>query len=127
MAEETILLKVEIDQSNAQKQLVATEKSILALKKQQQELTKEYKAGKISEDEYVKSNLAIQRAIKTESDQKRTLTKLVDTESNSRNALKLRVSELAKEYDNLNTQTEEGAKREKELATELSTQKQSLK
>lgn len=119
MAEETILLNVQIDQSDAQKQLVATEKSLLALKKQQAELTKEYKAGKISEDEYVKSNLALQKAIKTETDQKRTLTKLVDTESNSRNALKLKVAELTREYDNLNKSSDTGAKRANELEKEL--------
>jgi hypothetical protein len=119
MAEETILLKVEIDQSDAQKQLVQTEKNLLNLKKQQAELTKEYKEGKVSQDEYVKSNLALQKSIAKETDQKRTLTKLVDTESNSRNALKLRVSELTKEYDKLNKSTDAGAKRSQELQKEL--------
>jgi hypothetical protein len=119
MAEETILLKVEIDQSDAQKQLVQTEKNLLNLKKQQAELTKEYKEGKVSQDEYVKSNLALQKSIAKETDQKRTLTKLVDTESNSRNALKLKVAELTKEYDSLNRSTEAGAKRSLELQKEL--------
>jgi hypothetical protein len=119
MAEETILLNVQIDQSDAQKQLVQTEKNLLSLKKQQAELTKEYKAGKISQDEYVKANLSLQKAIKTETDQKRTLTKLVDTESNSRNALKLRVAELTREYDNLNKSSDAGAKRANALEKEL--------
>jgi hypothetical protein len=120
MAEETILLNVQIDQSDAQKQLVQTEKNLLNLKKQQAELTKEYKAGTISQDEYVQSNLKLQKSIKSETDQKRTLTKLVDTESNSRNALKLKISELVKEYDNLNKTTAAGAKRADELQKELS-------
>lgn len=120
MAEETILLNVKIDQSDAQKQLVQTEKNLLNLKKQQAELTKEYKAGKITQDQYVESNLKLQKAIKNETDQKRTLSRVIDTESNSRNALKLRVSELTKEYDNLNKSTAAGAKRADELQKELS-------
>lgn len=116
---ETILLDVQIDQSDAQKQLVQTEKNLLSLKKQQADLTKEYKAGKISQDDYVEANLRLQKAITKENDQKRTLNKLIDTESNSRNALKNKVSVLTKEYDNLNTKTAEGAQREKELAAEL--------
>lgn len=119
MAEETILLDVQIDQSDAQKQLVQTEKNLLNLKKQQAELTKEYKAGKISQDDYVEANLRLQKSISKENDQKRTLTKLIDTESNSRNALKNQVSTLTKEYDNLNRSTEAGAKRAQQLEKEL--------
>jgi len=119
MAEETILLNVKIDQSDAQKQLEKTEKSIISLKKEQASLTKEYKAGKVSEDEYIKSNLALQKAITNETNQKRTLIRAVDTESNSRNALKLKIAELVKEYDNLNTETAEGQARQKALAAEL--------
>lgn len=119
MASETILLDVQIDQSDAQKQLVQTEKNLLSLKKQQAELNKEYKSGKISQDDYVEANLRLQKSIARENDQKKTLNRLIDTESNSRNALKNQVSTLTKEYDNLNTKTAEGAKREKELAAEL--------
>lgn len=116
---ETILLDVQIDQSDAQKQLVQTEKNLLNLKKQQAELTKEYKAGKISQDDYVEANLRLQKAITKENDQKRTLTKLIDTESNSRNALKNQVSILTKEYDNLNRSTAAGAARAQQLEKEL--------
>jgi len=119
MAEETIILNLEIDQSNAQKQLLATEKAILALKKEQADLNKEYKAGKISEDQYIESNQKLQRSLKAETAQKATLNKLLTTESNSRNAVKLRTSELVKEYDNLNRSTAAGAKRAEELEKEL--------
>lgn len=117
--EETVILKFEIDQTQAQKQLIQTEKNISALKKEQQALNKEYKAGKVSEDQYIESNLRLQKEIKKEVQQKTSLTKLLDTESNSRNAVKAKISELVKEYDNLNTQTAEGIAREKELAAEL--------
>lgn len=119
MAEESIIIDVQIDQADAQKQLVQTEKSIIALKKEAADLRKEYNAGRISEEEYAEASLEIQKAQKREADQKRTLTKLVETESNSRNALKLRVNQLAREYDNVNKKTVEGARRADELQKEL--------
>lgn len=117
--EETLLLNIEVDQSDAQKQLIATEKNLLSLKNEQKELNQAYKEGKISEDNYVKSNLAIQQAIKKETDQKRVLNKLIDTESNSRDAARVKVSQLTREYNGLNLATETGRKRSDELQKEL--------
>lgn len=117
--QETVILNFEVDQTDAQKNLVLTEKKIISLKKEQAELNKQYKAGEVSQDQYVESNLRLQREIKKESDQKRNLTKLLATESNSRNAVKAKISELVKEYDNLNTKTETGAKRADQLQKEL--------
>lgn len=116
---QTILLEFTVDQTQAQQNLVQTEKNILSVKKQQAELNKEYKAGKITEDEYVKSNIKLQQSLKKEVDQKNVLNKTLQTESNSRNAMRLRVSELNKEYDNLNKKTAEGAKRADTLTKEL--------
>lgn len=118
--EETIILNLEVDQTQANKQLIATEKNILSLKKQQADLNKEYKEGKISEDQYVAANLRLQKAVKTETDQKRVLNRALETESNSRNAMRLRVANLNKEYGNLNTTTATGKKRADELQKELS-------
>jgi phage-related minor tail protein len=60
--QQTAILNLEVDQSAANKQLVQTEKNILSLKKQQAELNKEYKEGKITQDQYVKANIQLQRA-----------------------------------------------------------------
>lgn len=117
--EETLILKVEVDQSEGQKQLVQTEKNILSLKKEVSELSKEYKKGAISEDEYVESNLRLQQALKKETDQKKTLIKVIETEANSRNAARLRVSQLNKELGNLNSTTDTGKKRIDEIEKEL--------
>lgn len=117
--QETVILNFEVDQTDAQKNLVLTEKKIISLKKEQADLNKQYKAGEVSQEQYIESNLRLQRELKKESDQKRNLTKLLATESNSRNAVKAKISELVKEYDNLNTKTEVGAKRQKVLADEL--------
>jgi hypothetical protein len=117
---ETVLLHFEIDNGKAEKQLIAVNKAILNNKKEQQELTAAYKKGIVTQDEYVKENLRLQSNLKKEQEQVRTLTKLVDTESGSRNALKLRVAALTKEYDNLNVSTKTGAARADALQKELS-------
>lgn len=116
----TAILEFEVDQTQAKKQLVQTEKNIISLKKEQADLNKEYKEGKISEDKYIESNLKLQRAIKSETSQKQSLNKLLETESNSRNAMRIRVAELNKEYNNLNKFTDLGKKRAAELQKELS-------
>lgn len=121
MAEEqkTILLNLQVDQSKAVKDLEKTEAAILDLKEEQRELNKEYKSGVISQEQYVRENLRLQSSLKKEGDQKRVLNKLIQTESNSRNALKARISELTKQYDNLNLETAEGIKLSDKLQKEL--------
>jgi hypothetical protein len=121
MADEqkTVILNLQVDQSKAVKDLEKTEAALLDLKEEQRELNKEYRAGTISQQQYVRENLKLQTAIKKENEQKNTLNKLITTESNSRNSLKLRVSQLTKEYDNLNTETAEGIKRSDQLQKEL--------
>lgn len=122
---EEIILDIKIDQSGAFKDLERLEKAILNNKEAQQELNKAYKEGNITQDEYVKDSVRLQQNLKKENEQRNTLIKTINTESNSRNAMKLRVAALTKEYDNLNKATAEGAKRadilEKELA-QLNTQ-----
>lgn len=117
--EEQLILNLEVNQSEANKQLIQTEKALSSLKKEQSELNKEYKAGKISEDQYVESNLKLQRAIKSETDQKRVLNKALETESGSRNAMRQRVADLNKEYNNLNLTTAKGAKEADRITKEL--------
>lgn len=124
--EETVILEFKVDQAAAQKQLEQTESNLIDLRKAQQELTKEYNKGNISQAQYVKENLKLQNSIKRETDQKRTLIRTVETESNSRNALRLNISKLVKEYDNLNKETAEGARRAEQLEKELAQLNQQL-
>lgn len=121
MADEqrTVILDFQVDQGQAVKDLQKTETAILDLKAQQAELNKEYKKGEITQEEYVKENLKLQQSLKREQDQKRNLNKLLETESNSRNALKNRVAQLSREYNNLNQSTAEGVKRARDLEKEL--------
>lgn len=118
--EETVILEFKVDQADAQRQLEQTEKALIDLRDEQALLRKEYNAGKLTQTQYIKENLRLQNSIKKETDQKRTLIKTVETESNSRNALRIQISKLTKEYDNLNLETAEGAKRANDLEKELS-------
>lgn len=120
MAEETAILNFEVDQSKALKDLQRTEQAILNLKEEQKELNKEYAKGEIEQADYVRQNIKLQQSLKKETDQKNVLNKLIQTESNSRNAIKSRIASLTREYDNLNLSTATGIKRSKELEKELS-------
>lgn len=119
MAEETVILNFEVDQASALTDLQKTEKAILNLKEEQRELNADYRKGVISQDQYVRENIKLQNSLNKETAQKRVLTRTLETESNSRNAIRLQVSKLTKEYDNLNKETAEGIKRADELEKEL--------
>jgi len=114
-----VVLEVKIDTGAAEKELLGVEKSILGTKVAIQDLNKAYKAGTITQDEFIEESVRLQAVQKKEQEQKRTLIRTIETESNSRNALKLRVNQLAKEYDNINRKTVEGARRAAELEKEL--------
>lgn len=119
MAEETVILHFEVDQGAAERKLEKIEGLLLDNKKAQQELSLAYKKGVISQEEYVKENIRLQQNIKKEQDQKKTLIRTIETESNSRNSLRQRIGSLVKEYDNLNIKTAEGTKRADALQKEL--------
>lgn len=123
---EQIILEFEVDRDDAIRDLDRVEKSLLNARKQQQELNKSFKEGKITEDQYIRSNRELQRVIKTETDQKKVLNQVLEIESNSRNAMRQRVAQLTKEYNNLNLKTAEGTKRSKELEKELAELNQTL-
>lgn len=119
MAEETAILHLTVDQGAAERQLEKIEGLLLDNKKAVADLQAAYKKGTITQEEYVKENIRLQQNIKKEQDQKKVLIKTIETESNSRNALKNRVSQLTKEYDSLNTSTATGIKRADQLQKEL--------
>jgi hypothetical protein len=117
--EEGVILKLEVDQGGAEKELERVEKSILDTRKAMSDLNKSYKDGKTSQDEYVKESVKLQKSMKQDQDLKRQTIKLLDTESNSRNAMRIKIAQLTKEYNNLNTSTKEGQKRSAELEKQL--------
>jgi chromosome segregation ATPase len=119
MAEETVILNLQVDQGKAEKDLIKIQKVILDNRDAQKELQKAYKANVITQEEYLRENNRLQQNIKKEQQQVNTLTKLINAESGSRGQLKARVSQLVAEYEDLNTTTAKGIQREKELQKEL--------
>lgn len=117
--EETILLNLEVDQGQAEKDLIAVNKAILNNKEAAQELTKAYKAGTITQEEYVEENIRLQQNLKKNQQLSQSLTKVINTEKGSRNDLRNRIAKLVQEYDNLNTTTKKGEERARQLQKEL--------
>jgi len=117
--EEEVILKLDVDQGGAEKELERLENSILSNRKAVSDLNKSYKEGKTSQEEFVKESLKLQKSMKQDQDLKRQTIKLLDTESNSRNAMRIKIAELTREYNNLNTSTKEGQKRAVELEKQL--------
>lgn len=116
---ETIILDLQVDQGDALKQLGATEKAILSLKREQQELTKAYKDGIITEDDYIDQKIQLERSLKTETEQRTRLNKILSTENNSLDAQRLKLAQLTAERNRTNRSTQEGTKRFNELQKEI--------
>jgi hypothetical protein len=120
MAEEReILLKIEVDKSQSQKELEGVTTQLLENKKAVQELNGAYKQGSVTTDQYVKESLKLKGEQKSLTEQQKQLTKEVNAESNSLNALRNNLAKLTKERNELNQGTKEGAKRFNELQKEI--------
>lgn len=62
--EETVLLDFQIDQSDAYKDLERMKRTIISLKAEQQALTKAYKAGEVSVEQYAKDTVRLEADLK---------------------------------------------------------------
>lgn len=118
MAQETILIDVEIDSSNAEKRLDTTTKKLESLRLEQTKIKKDFKEGKISLDEYATAlNINSRELSKTRVQQKR-YTKQLNTTSGSLNASRQRLTRLKRILGEVNQSTEVGRLRFAKLATE---------
>jgi hypothetical protein len=117
--EETLILNFEVDQSSAESKLEKLEGLLIDNRKAQKELTKAFKEGAITQEEYIRENLRLQQNIKKEQEQKKTIIKLLDAENNSINALTERNKELRKERNNLDLTSDSGIKKLERLNKEI--------
>jgi chromosome segregation ATPase len=124
---ESIVLELEVDKNQTLNDLAKSEKALLDLKKQQQELNKAYKEGKKTESEYLQEKIRLDRAIKSEQQNNRTLNNVLNTVNNSLNAQRLRLIELKKQRDDIDRSTVEGAKKFKDLNKEILDLNESIK
>lgn len=111
MADETRIIKIEVDQTQALKDLEATESALIDLKEQQKQLNESLKAGTITQQEYVASKVQLDQKITQETANRKTLTQAINTESNSLGAQKLKLKDLIAERDKIDRSTVEGAKK----------------
>lgn len=77
MAEEkeTIILEFQVEQGDAIGELEKTKRSIIEIKKEQQELNKAYKAGNVTLDEYASESVRLEGILKKQSNTYNTLQK----------------------------------------------------
>ena len=106
--EETILLNLEINQADAEKDLIAVNKAIIANKESQTELNKAYKDGTITQEEYVKESVRIQQNVKQETEQRKSLQKVLETNAGSVDRLRVVNAQLVKERNKVDISTEKG-------------------
>lgn len=66
MAKEEIVLDLSVDQGSMISELERTKKSIIELKKEQQDLTKAYKAGNVTIEEYAAESVRLEAILKKE-------------------------------------------------------------
>ena len=125
-AEEEILLEIKIDRAGAQKATADFTKQITALTEETKRLTEQNKKLDTSTKEGAaqlnKNNVEIaknrQQIGELRKEQQLNI-KTLQQEDHSLNALRTNLIKLKRERDNINTSTEEGKKRFKELTVEI--------
>ncbi len=127
MADENkIIIDVEIDSQEASKRVVELTQQIA---RQRNELTKQNKILKESNGqnkEAAKNVSSLKDSISQNNKELRQAQKEAKAETGSINALRASVAKLNNERNNLNTSTEEGAKRFAELTAKLKDQREQL-
>jgi hypothetical protein len=118
--EKEIILRVEVDRTESQKELESVTKQLLENKQAAKELGDAYKQGKVSTEQYVRETIGLKKSQKELVDQQKVLTKELAVESNSLEALRLKLAALTKERNQTNQSTKEGSDRAAELTKEIS-------
>lgn len=98
---ETIILDFQVEQGSAIQELERTKKSILQIKQEQTELTKAYKAGNVTLEEYVTETVRLEAILKK---QQSTYTNT----QKSVTGVKTKMDDLIKSNQNLNKSLEHG-------------------
>jgi hypothetical protein len=119
MATETIILDFQVETGDAIAELEKTKKSIIGLKEEQAALNKAYKEGAITVDEYAQESVRVEQVMKKETATYATLTKAVQAQSNSINALTAQNKALKDERNNLDLTSKKGVERLNEINKQI--------
>ena len=127
MADEKIIIEIEIDNKGAQKAAVDLTAEIARQNEELKEQRKILNASKGDNKEAAENVERLTRDIANNRKELRRNQNAVETQSNSINALRQSVARLTKERNNLNLRTKEGKKRFDELTKSIKTQNDDLK
>lgn len=114
-----VLIDVTVNRQEALNALEDVNEQLAANKQSLRDLNKEFEKGEIDVKEYTKESTKLALEQKELASTQRSLVKEVQAESNSINGLRTRLAALTKERNGLNTGTAEGAKRFRQLQTEI--------
>lgn len=117
--EEVVLIKVEVDQTSSLRELKETQEAIEGISQAEQDLNEQLKAGKITQEQYNSQKSNLETQLKKEESTRKTLTKVIDTESNSLSGQKSKLQSLLDERDKLDVSTTQGAIKHKALTKEI--------
>ena len=115
MEEDKILIQIDVDNDAAEQELVKTEKFLISLREQQTALTKAYKAGEVTQEEYAASLVKIKQSIAAGNNDRKALIKSLETEEGSLKALRNERTKLTQQRNQLNLSTKEGAEQSQKL------------
>lgn len=116
---EEIILEFTIDQGKAFDDLTRVRKSMQLIKEEQKELQKAYSKGTITLEEYVQEQVRQEQILKREQKTYADLTKVINTNSNSLDAQRLKLSQLTAERNRTNKSTAEGVKQVQALDKQI--------
>jgi DNA repair exonuclease SbcCD ATPase subunit len=119
MAQEVNIIRIEVDQTSAAKELAAVRKSISELTKDRNELNKKIKEGNELTEQEIKDLGRVEKQLNEAKNNEREFTKTIQAQNNSLTQLRNRLSELTRERNDLDTSTKEGKKRFGELTDQI--------
>jgi hypothetical protein len=117
--EEVNIIRIEVDQTSAAKELAAVRKSISELTKERNELNKKIKEGNELTEQEIKDLGRVEKQLNEAKNNEREFTKTIQAQNNSLTQLRNRLSELTRERNDLDTSTKEGKKRFGELTDQI--------
>ena len=127
MAETVEILRIEVDNESAQKALVIYEQRLVALKKEQAAFRKVLKESNGENKKAAESLVQVNKQITQNNTKRKELTKSVNTQSSSLQALRNNLAKTASLRNRVNTSTAVGKKRMDDLNRSILKQNQSLK
>ena len=127
MAEIVEILRIEVDNESAQKAVVAYERSLVKLKTVQAAFRKELKASNGENKKAAEGLVQVNKQISQNNIKRKELTKSINTQSNSLQALRNNLAKNVRLRNQVNTATATGKKRFDELNRSILKQNNSLK